>query len=522
MRRCNYYVFSRLLLVGFSCIPLTACSGGGSSSTTDPVATTETLTSSPNTYTIAATDTKVTINVTASSTYYVKSKSSWVTPSTTSGVTSATFSLTVSENTGYMQRVDTLILSMGKLSQNVYIVQAKKSVPSIAADQSGMEDNAMALVHKINVGWNLGNTCESNNGKYFDASNFSGSETSWGNPITTKDMITAVKAAGFNAIRIPVCWGAHISDKTNWTINPTWMARVKEIVDYAYNQGMYVILNSHHDGWFEFDCNAKDSAYVRPRAESMWTQIALTFRDYDEHLIFSGMNEPHQDNDWNSPSAERAGVQSSYEQKFINAVRATGGKNAYRSLMVQSWCCNPSFYSYFTKPTDTVSGRMIYEFHYYTPWNFCGTDGADCVRFWGDDYKKYGAVSTYGTADMIKADFTTLKTNYIDKGIPVLMGEYGVNRHTFTAAEEASGLYAKGEESRDYYLKWLVATAKSYGIPSFYWDNGALGSAQNSTTMMKSGSNAFALFNRIGSPAMVTYDSGAVAAIIEGAKTPYP
>jgi endoglucanase len=520
MRHLNCSETSKLLLLGLWCISLGSCGGSNSSSDSDQIAP-ATLSVSKNTYSIAATDSKVTINVKASDTYYVKSKSSWVMPNTSSGTTSSTFELSVAENAGYMERIDTLILSMGKLTQNVYIVQGRKTIPAIAADKTGMTDNAMTVVHHINVGWNLGNTCESNNGKYFDAANFSGSETSWGNPRATLDMITAVKVAGFNAIRIPVCWGAHISDKSNWTINPTWMARVKEIVDYAYNQGMYVILNSHHDGWFEFDCNAKDSAYVRPRAEAMWTQIALTFRDYDEHLIFSGMNEPHQDNDWNRPSDERAAVQSVYEQKFVSAVRATGGKNAYRCLMVQPWCCNPSFYTYFTRPVDTVENRMILEFHYYVPWNYCGTDDATAVRFWGDDYKSYG-VSSYGTADMIRADFLSLKTNYIDKGIPVVLGEFGVNRHVFTASEETSGLYAKGVESRNNYLKWLVSAGKSYGFPSFYWDNGALGSTQNTTTMMKSGSDAFALFDRKSSPAMSVYDAGAVAAIMEGAKTPYP
>jgi endoglucanase len=189
---------------------------------------------------------------------------------------------------------------------------------------------------------------------------------------------------------------------------------------------------------------------------------------------------------------------------------------------VQPWCCNPSYLTYLTKPKDSAADRMILEFHYYNPWNFCGTDDSTCVRFWGDDYKTYGNVSTYGTADMIKSDFATLKANYIDKGVPVLLGEFGVNRHTFTAAEETSGLYAKGEESKNYYLKWLVATAKSYGIPLFYWDNGALGSNQSTATMMKSGSNAFAIFNRTGTPSMAIYDAGAVAAIVEGAKTAYP
>jgi endoglucanase len=506
-------------LIPFSFMALAAvclsCGGGGSndggSTSGGDVAT---LTVSKSDYTISATDTKVTLNVTSTDKYYVRSKGTWVVPSTTQESTASTFDLSVAEN-GYMDRIDTVTVTSGKLTQTVYITQTMKSVPAIADDQTGMTSNALTLAHQINIGWNLGNTLESNNNY------FSGSETMWGNPKTTQDMITAVKNAGFNAVRIPVCWGAHLSDVTNWTIDADWLARVKEVVDYAYSQGLYIILNSHHDGWFEFDCNASDSSLVRKKEVSMWTQIALKFRDYDEHLIFAGMNEPHQGNDWGSPSGEHAAVESYYEQVFVNTVRATGGRNAYRCLMVQPWCCNPSYMSSLKQPADKAANRIILEFHYYTPWNFCGTDGTDCVRFWGDDYKSYGTLSTYGTAESIKSDFATLKSTYIDKGIPVIMGEFGVNRHTFTETEITSGLQAKGEESRDYYLKWLVSTAHSYGIPLFYWDNGALGAATTSA-VMGSGSNAFALFDRKSTPtAMAIYDSGAVKALLEGAKTSY-
>lgn len=496
-----------------------ACSGG-SSSGDDNTKTDDTpsLVISQTVFNIGPTDTKVTLSVAASASYYVKSKNNWVTPVVSTSTNLTSFILTVAENTGYMERTDTVTVTMGTKKQNVYITQRMKSFTATAADQTGVSSTAMALTRNISVGWNLGNTCESNNGNYFTTS-FSGTETLWGNPTTTQEMISAVKSAGFNAIRIPVCWGAHLLDKTNWTIDATWMARVKTIVDYAYSQGLYVILNSHHDGWLEFDCNAKDSSTVRKKEVAMWTQIALQFRDYDEHLIFSGMNEPHQDNDWNAPSAEHATVESYYEQQFVNAVRATGGKNAYRCLIVQPWCCNPGYMSYFTKPTDKVANRLILEFHYYNPWNFCGTDDNTCVRFWGDDYSKYGTISTYGTATQIVADFKALKSNYIDKAIPVIMGEFGVNRHAFTATEITSGLQAHGEESRCYYLKWLVSTAHSYGIPLFYWDNGAIGTSVTAT-VLGSGSNAFALFNRKSS--MAVYDSPAIAAIMEGAKTVYP
>lgn len=508
------YTFSSLF-----CFSIVACSSSKNSGNENEIDS-KTLKVNPTKINISANTTKITLNISAGNYYYVRSKSTWVTPTTTAGVRTSTFELNVAENKGYLQRTDTVNIIMGTTNQQIFIIQEKREVIATVSDKSGMENDAMKIVNQISVGWNLGNTCESNNGKYFDANNFSGSETLWGNTTTTKDMITAVKNAGFNAIRIPVCWGAHLSDISSWTIDTAWMNRIKEIVDYAYSQGMYIILNSHHDGWFEFDCDAKDSAYVIPREEAIWTQIALNFRDYDEHLIFSGMNEPHdqRNNDWNAPSTERAKVQSIYEQKFINSVRSTGGKNTYRCLMVQPWCCNPAYYSFFTMPTDITSNRLICEFHYYNPWNFCGIDDTSSVRFWGDDYKQYGT-STYGTADMIKEDLATLKSTFIDKNIPVIMGEFGVNRHTFTATEITNGLYNKGEESRDYYLQWLVCTAKSYGIPAFYWDNGILGKNQTNADIMKSGSDAFALFDRSSNPVMNIYDAGAINAIIKGLQT---
>jgi len=523
MRFLNLLDTSSYTFFSLLCFSIVACSSSRNSYNGNEVDS-KILKVNPTTINISANATKITLNISADDYYYVKSRNSWVTPVTTSAVKTSTFELTVAENKGYLQRIDTINITMGASNQQVIIIQKRRETIAIVPDKSGMENDAMKLVNQIRAGWNLGNSCESNNGKYFDSNNFSGSETLWGNTTTTKDMITAVKNAGFNAIRIPVCWGAHLSDVSNWTIDATWMSRIKAIIDYAYSQGMYIILNSHHDGWFEFDCDAKDSAYVRPREEAMWTQIALTFRDYDEHLILSGMNEPHdqKNNDWNAPSPERAKVQSIYEQKFINAIRATGGKNTYRCLMIQSWCCNPSYYSFFTMPTDITSNRLICEFHYYNPWNFCGIDDSSCVRFWGDDYKQYGNISTYGTADMINSDFATLKSTFIDKNIPVIMGEFGVNRHTFTSTEITNGLYNKGEESRDYYLKWLVSTAKSYGIPCFYWDNGALGNNQPTMNVMKSGSDAFALFNRSSNPAMNIYDPKAVNAIMEGAQTSSP
>ena len=186
---------------------------------------------------------------------------------------------------------------------------------------------AQQVASQINLGWNLGNTLEA-----------ICSETAWGNPATNQALINSVKAAGFNAIRIPISWNCHITDGST-NIPADWMTRVKQVVDMAIGQNMYVIINIHWDnGWLQDHVTDAEAPAINARQNALWTQIATTFRTYDQRLLFAGTNEVHAD--FGTPTAEHNPVQQSYNQTFVNAVRATGGNNASRSLVVQTYNTN--------------------------------------------------------------------------------------------------------------------------------------------------------------------------------------
>ena len=147
-----------------------------------------------------------------------------------------------------------------------------------------------------------------------------------------------MQAAGFNAVRIPAAWDCH-ANQTTQDIDAAWMARVKQVVDYAIGQNMYVILNIHWDGgWLEEHPLFSYQTAVNQKQRAFWTQIATTFRDYNERLLFAGTNEVHAD--YGTPTTEHITVQQSYNQTFVNAVRATGGNNASRTLVVQTYNTN--------------------------------------------------------------------------------------------------------------------------------------------------------------------------------------
>jgi len=231
------------------------------------------------------------------------------------------------------------------------------------------------IASRVKVGWNLGNTLEA-----------IGGETAWGNPNATQKLIDSVKAAGFNTIRLPVSWDSHANSTTH-IIDPAWMARVKEVVDYCIKDSMYVFINIHWDnGWLEKHVNTTDSANVKLKQKAYWTQIASYFKDYDEHLLFASANEP------NASDAIATSVLLSYHQTFIDAVRATGGNNSSRTLIIQGPDTDmDKTNSYMnTMPVDTIGNRLMVEVHYYTPWNFCGM-GKDeswgkMFYYWGNGY----------------------------------------------------------------------------------------------------------------------------------------
>jgi endoglucanase len=322
------------------------------------------------------------------------------------------------------------------------------------AAQAQTLPTAPQVAAQINLGWNLGNTLEA-----------ICSETAWGNPVTNQQLINAVKAAGFNAIRIPISWNCHISDGST-NIPADWTARVKQVVDMAIGQNMYVIINIHWDnGWLQDHVTDAEAPAINARQNALWTQIATTFRTYDQRLLFAGTNEVHAD--FGTPTDEHIRVQQSYNQTFVNAVRATGGNNSTRSLVVQTYNTNVQHgLNRFTLPTDSATNRLMVEVHYYDPYNFTLNPTGSC-NVWGAPFPDSGSECNWAYESWIDAEFAKVRARWVDQGVPVILGEYGVETRP-----------GKNLEARAYWNEYVNRGAALNGIKTFYWDNGSTNAAQ--------------------------------------------
>lgn len=369
----------------------------------------------------------------------------------------------------------------------------------IPADRNGMEHTAVQLASLMKVGWNLGNSLEAY------GNDPATSETSWGNPITTKAMIDSVAKAGFNAIRIPIRWYPHFTEDSSGSIkiDSTWMRRVKQLVDWSIDNDMYVIINTHHEKWLESHALYKDSAEVYRKERALWKEIAIYFCDYDEHLLFAGTNEVHIPDNWGRPEQENADVQNGFNQVFVDVVRGTGGRNTYRTLVVQTYVTNYEFGpELFRFPTDPTPERMMVEMHFYDPWNYCGL-GTD--KYWGTSCNRFG-VDGEAQEIRLKSCLSALKSVFTDKGYPIIIGECGVVRHEVTAEEDRKAI----ELARGAYLEMMVGECRKNGAIPFLWDNGAATGA---------GQEQFGLFNR--RAGMKQVDTIAIAAIMRGTQSPW-
>ncbi|MEH6406989.1 MAG: cellulase family glycosylhydrolase [Leeuwenhoekiella sp.] len=405
-----------------------------------------------------------TINVTSESPWTATASGDWVHLSKSGAPKTSSITVGVQANPTAVERTVTITISNNTNSKEVKVTQAAgteepdPTTPtvesSIPPDEEGMRDlNSVQMTAELKVGWNLGNSLDA-----------IGGETAWGNPVVSKTLIDAVKAAGFNAVRIPVAW-SQFSDESTFTIKEEWMNRVEEVVNYVLDIDMYVIINIHWDnGWIQ--PTSADEEYVNDRLEKMWQQIAIHFRDYDDHLLFAGTNEVMVDGDYGTPTEEYYTVQNGYNQTFVNTVRATGGKNHYRHLVVQGFNTNIDYAVNFAEiPTDVVDNRITMEIHYYDPYNFSLSENSEITQ-WGKNATDPDLTETWANEDYADAQFEKMKTNFIDKGIGVIMGEYGAIART-----EVAGY----EEYRKYYLEYITKAASSRGVVPFYWDNGYTG-----------------------------------------------
>ena len=328
------------------------------------------------------------------------------------------------------------------------------------------------------IGWNLGNQFECSapgqDGESMEIGMYENSikaETAWGNPVVTKKVIKAVKDAGFNAIRIPVRWQCHITNPAAMSIDKAWMARIKEVVGWCLDNDLKVIINVHHDKWLEGRPTYQYKDENNQKLALLWMNIASEFANYDYRLAFAGTNEVHVRDNWGKPDAENLAVQNSYNQTFIDVVRTTGGNNAKRHLIVQTYVCNPDFGLYngdFIVPTDLEDNGndfMSVEFHYYTPWDYAG----ECkYYFWGAPYKQYGEASPSDEKTM--RDFLDrVVLTWASQGLGIVMGEWGVTDHY------KGRLVDIQHQNMAYYGKFLTTEARKRGISTFIWDNNQFG-----------------------------------------------
>lgn len=300
------------------------------------------------------------------------------------------------------------------------------------------------LVKEIKIGWNLGNTLDATGGILLN------SEMSWGNPATREDMFIAVKEAGFNIIRIPVSWGNHLGPEPDYNIHNAWLDRVNEVVDYAINNDLFVILNMHHEEWHFPSYDNYDKAETI--LTKVWAQIADRFKEYDEHLIFEGMNEPRMKGtpqEWTGGNEEARDVVNKLNQAFVDTIRNAGGNNPYRHLMIPTYAASsdPNTWKDFVIPDDD---KIIVSIHAYTPYNFAlNINGTD----------KWSPENPDDTRDIDNL-MNNLYNSFISKGQPVILGEFG--------AMDKDNL-----ESRILWAKYYIQKAKEIGVPCIWWDNGA-------------------------------------------------
>jgi len=368
---------------------------------------------------------------------------------------------------GYRAVLRSVVLTFVSAVAIAGVAHSESALPDynrdpLPPDPSGMSRTAAEIAGAITLGWNLGNTLEA-----------IGGETAWGNPVVTEEQIRLVRQSGFDGIRLPVSWHQY-ANATSAKIDPDWLDRVKEIVGYCIDNDLYVILNIHWDGgWLEERVDEAHRASNIARQRAYWQQIATHLREFDERLMFAGANEPNVD------TKAQMKVLDAYHQAFVDAVRETGGRNAYRVLIVQGPGTDIEKTAKLWKamPTDTVADRLMMELHFYTPYNFTlmteDADWGNQFYYWGDGFHSATDTAhnpTWGEEAAVEQLFAQVRTQFVDRGIPVLLGEFGAMRRSNLTGDA----YRQHLAARVYYLGFVANRARAHGLLPFYWDSGGL------------------------------------------------
>ena len=323
--------------------------------------------------------------------------------------------------------------------------------------------NSYEITEQMTIGWNLGNSLECTNDSFNYDTAPKSFVTTWGNPEPTAEMIKTVKAAGFNTIRIPVTWYQHLkyNESTGvYEINQKWMAYVKKVVDWAYNENMFIILNVHHEEWVNApEFNQQAYAEAAAKLRDIWTQVSEQFKDYDQHLIFEGMNEPRETGkgsavEWGSGDDNSRTYINNLNEIFVNTVRGQGSApNSERLLMLPGYCASSDINAINAIKIPQNSGNVALSVHAYTPYffamdtgefanhNFPGSDG------YGNNYEA-----------QLQSLFSSFKAASDSKGVPMIIGEFSASDFDNT-------------QSRVNWAKYYLTLAKQAGITCVLWDN---------------------------------------------------
>jgi endoglucanase len=420
------------------------------------------LSLSPSEALVPAAGGTIEVTVTSTTSWTVDNSSDWCSV-VSLGNNGHKLVLGIQQNNDTSERTAIITVTAGSTVKEVKIRQSGNVITySIPPDQTGMRNiSSIDLAKEMKIGWNVGNSLEA-----------IGGETAGGNPMITQRLIDAVKQAGFNAVRIPVAW-SRFTDASSFKIDTNWMARVEEVVNYVLKDNMYAIVNIHWDGGWMQPTYAKQD-YVNNRLAAMWRQIAVRFRNYDDHLLFAGTNEVMVEGDYNTPKTEYYTVQNSFNQTFVSTVRSTGGRNVYRNLIVQGFNTNITYtagFNIFKMPLDVNQKKLMVEVHYYEPYDFT-LNGNSTITQWGKTATDPSKTEKGGDQSYADEKFGEMKTKFVDNGYPVILGEYGAIARLNLGSSAANAEHAG---YREYYIRYITRSAINNGLIPFYWDNGFTG-----------------------------------------------
>ena len=478
----------------FVLFSLLFCCGGKDNPTPDPTPAQKAptaITLSQNSFSFSKDGGEATLTVKAPFRPSFSGTPSWITVKDgTFDKYQITYTLTASANTAYEERTATVTLKATGVSDVTFTV-SQEAAEKPEEPTPGTEVN-QAIIDAMGLGWNMGNQFDGYyNGSWAGEKEGYPDECVWQGStdaekkahMATQATFDGLKALGFTSVRIPISWLKMIGAAPDYSIDESWMNRIYEVVGFAHNAGLMVIINTHHDEnhgvantyqWLDIlgaSNNSAKNETIKAEIKAVWTQIANKFKDCEDWLIMEGFNELN-DGGWGWSAAFKANpakqcnILNEWNQVFVDAVRATGGNNATRWLGVPTYAANPEFEKYVTLPDDPA-GKTMLAVHFYDPSDY--TIGEKQYSDWGHtgaaDKKANG-----GDEDHVKAVFGNLYTKYVSHGTPVYLGEFGCSMRAKSNAR-AWAFYK-------YYMEYVVKAAKTYGLPCYLWDNGTTGDGQ--------------------------------------------